>query len=116
MAKHDYRDIKKLPEVIFYIVASALIGLAGYQLYDFKVWYLVALAIVTRMAFFNPAFNIFSDRYIGYESLKGNSTWDRITRGNYDVRFWFIKFHMPKIDFWAREVIYLAIYITLLFA
>ncbi len=114
MKKHDYRDIAKLPEVIFYSVASAGIGFIAYQVYDFKVWYLVALSIVTRMTFFNPAFNLFSDRYIGTESLKGNSTWDRITRGNYDVKIFRLKFHVPKIDFWAREVIYAGLYITLL--
>lgn len=114
LKKHDYRDIKKLPEVIFYSVASALIGWLWYSVYNFPIWELVALSVVTRMAFFNPTFNIFSDRYVGYESLKGNSTWDRITRGNYDVKFWFIKFHMPNIDFWVREVIYLGMYITLL--
>lgn len=100
LEKHDYRDIKKLPEVIFYSVASALIGLAGYQLYDFKVWYLVALAIVTRMLFFDPAFNIFSQRWIGYENpKKGNSLVDKIEQ---------------VLPFWAREVIYLGIYIFLL--
>lgn len=114
LRKHDYRDIKKLPEVIFYSVASAGIVLFFYNINGTSVWFMVALSIVTRMAFFNPAFNIFSDRHIGYESLKGNSTWDRITRGNYDVKFWFIKFHMPKIDFWVREVIYLGMYIAVL--
>jgi hypothetical protein len=100
MRKHDYRDIKKLPEVIFYNVASAGIGFIGYQVYDFKVWYLVALAIVTRMLFFDPAFNIFSQRWIGYENpKKGNSLLDKIEQ---------------VLPFWVREIIYLGMYITLL--
>ena len=100
LAKHDYRDIKKLPEVIFYSVASAGIGFIGYQVYDFKVWYLVALAIVTRMLFFDPAFNIFCHRWVGYENpKKGNSLVDKIEQ---------------VLPFWHREVIYAGLYITLL--
>jgi len=100
LRKHDYRDIKKLPEVIFYSVESAGIGLVGYQLYDFPIWELVALAIVTRMLFFDPAFNIFCQRWIGYENpKKGNSLWDKIEQ---------------VLPFWAREVIYLGMYIFLL--
>lgn len=101
LAKNDYRDIKKLPEVIFYSVASALIGWLGYSVYNFPIWDLVALAIVTRMLFFDPAFNIFSQRWIGYENpKKGNSLVDKIEQ---------------FLPFWVREVIYLAMYITLLF-
>jgi len=100
LKKHDYRDIKKLPEVIFYSVASALIGWLGYSVYNFPIWELVALAIVTRMLFFDPAFNIFSQRWIGYENpKKGNSLWDKIEQ---------------VLPFWHREVIYLGIYIFLL--
>jgi len=100
MKKHDYRDIAKLPEVIFYSAASAGIGFIAYQVYDFKVWYLVALSIVTRMLFFDPAFNIFSQRWIGYENpKKGNSLWDKIEQ---------------VLPFWHREVIYAGLYITLL--
>jgi len=95
-----YKDIKKLPEVIFYSVASAGIGWLGYAVYRFPIWELVALAIVTRMLFFDPAFNIFSQRWIGYENpKKGNSLWDKIEQ---------------VLPFWAREVIYLAMYIFLL--
>ena len=101
LAKNDYRDIKKLPEVIFYSVASALIGWLGYSVYNFPIWDLVALAIVTRMLFFDPAFNIFCQRWIGYENpKKGNSLWDKIEQ---------------VLPFWEREVIYLGLYITLLF-
>lgn len=101
LKQHKYEDIKKLPEVIFYSVASGLIGLAGYQLYDLKIWYLVALSVVTRMLFFDPAFNIFSQRWIGYENpKKGNSLWDKIEQ---------------VLPFWHREVIYLSVYLILLF-
>ena len=95
-----YKDIKKLPEVIAYSVLSAGIGLAGYQLYDFKIWYLVALAIITRMLFFDPAFNIFSQRWIGYENpKKGNSLLDKIEQ---------------VLPFYVREIIYAIMYIILL--
>jgi len=95
-----YKDIKKLPEVIFYSTASACLGWWGYQAYNFPIWELVALTIVTRMLFFDPAFNIFSQRWIGYENpKKGNSLWDKIEQ---------------VLPFWAREVIYLGMYIFLL--
>jgi len=101
LKKHDYRDINKPPEVIFYSVASAGIGWLGYSVYNFQIWELVALSIVTRMLFFDPAFNIFSQRWIGYENpKKGNSLVDKIEQ---------------VLPFWVREVIYLGLYITLLF-
>lgn len=100
MKKPNPKDIAKLPEVIFYSVASAGIGLVGFQLYNFLYWELVALAVVTRMLFFDPAFNIFCHRWIGYENpKKGNSLWDKIEQ---------------FLPFWAREVIYAGLYIALL--
>lgn len=100
MKQHNYKDIKKLPEVIFYSLASALIGWLGYAVYSFQIWELVALSIVTRMLFFDPAFNIFCQRWIGYENpKKGNSLVDKIEQ---------------FLPFWHREVIYLGLYIALL--
>ena len=100
LKKHDYRDIKKLPEVIFYSVASALIGVVFYKHYGTNISFMVALSIVTRMLFFDPAFNIFCQRWIGYENpKKGNSLWDKIEQ---------------VLPFWEREVIYLGLYIALL--
>jgi len=100
MRKHDYRDIKKAPEIAFYTCASFIIGMLAYHYYGHGVLYLIGLSILTRMLFFDPAFNIFCQRWIGYENpKKGNSLWDKIEQ---------------VLPFWAREVIYLGLYIALL--
>ena len=99
LAKNDYRDIKKLPEVIIYTSLSAVLGIVGYNVYDYKVWYLIALSVVTRMVFFDIFFNMFSGRYLGYENKKGNSWVDRIEQ---------------VLPFWHRLMFYLFAYIYLL--
>ena len=99
LAKNDYRDIKKLPEVIIYTSLSAVLGIVGYNVYDYKVWYLIALSVVTRMVFFDIFFNMFSGRYLGYENKKGNSLVDRIEQ---------------VLPFWHRLMFYLFAYIYLL--
>lgn len=99
LAKNDYRDIKKLPEVIFYSAVSIVLGIVGYNVYDYKVWYLIALSIVTRAVFFDIFFNMFSGRYLGYENKKGNSLIDRIEQ---------------VLPFWHRLMFYIFAYIYLL--
>jgi hypothetical protein len=99
LRNNDYRDIKKLPEVIIYSILSFIIGLLGYQIGNFQIWYMVALAVVTRMVFFDISFNIFSGRNPSYENPKGNSLTDKIEQ---------------VIPFWHRFIIYTTIYIILL--
>lgn len=101
LKRGDYRDIKKLPEVLFYSTHSIILGLIGYNVYNFEIWFLVCLSFLTRMVFFDITFNVFSGRNPSYENPNGNSLVDKIER---------------FVPFWHRFILYSFAYIVLLWS
>ena len=101
LRKKDYRNIHHATEAIIYAVASIIVSIFGYLYYQFAIWELILLTILTRATFFNPAINLFRGLNIDYENENSGSWTDSIG---------------SILPFWHKQIIFTSLWIILLLA
>jgi hypothetical protein len=99
LRKKDYRNIHHATEAIIYTVASIIVSIFGYLYYEFAIWELVLLTILTRVTFFNPSINLFRGLKVDHENPDSGSKWDWVSR---------------FLPFWHKQIIFTSLYIILI--
>lgn len=87
---HDYRDISKGPEIVKYLIASAIVGVFALLVLKSSWYYIVLLSLFARCAFFDVGFNIAVGKRWNYENPKGKSWFDKQelkTKIPFELRF-----------------------------
>lgn len=106
LEQHRYVDIDKRPEMWVYVAACIPIGCISLFVFHEPWYYSIALALFTRLAWFNVPFNLLTRGWKewDYENPKGTSWWDRVGKKSgipYGIRF------ILYVILWVLAIIFL---------